>query len=67
MKKTFNTNLWSLCACAQIFLHTFEYTYTHVHTHIHAKNNLRINKAEHYQREELQMSNGKKEEVNLRY
>lgn len=49
---------WFLYACAQMCLHPFEYTRAHPHTH--AKNNLNITRAEHYQREEPQISNGKK-------
>lgn len=55
---------WFLYACAQMCLHPFEYTRAHPHTH--AKNNLNITRAEHYQREEPQISNGKKKDkVNL--
>lgn len=48
-------------------LHPFEYTRAHPHTL--AKNNLNITRAEHYQREEPQISNGKKkkDKVNLQY
>lgn len=57
---------WFLYACAQMCLHPFEYTRAHPHTH--AKNNLNITRAEHYQREEPQISNGKKKDkANLQY
>lgn len=60
LKKTFNTGFWMhVHRCAYTRLNT----HVHIHTHMPKMNNLNITRAEHYQKEEPQRSNGKKKKI----